>query len=84
VAITVLAKVPGRVPAVKRPALPMLPPAAADHTGEMATVFPPASLPTAVYCCVPPMDRVVGVGVTVMLANGPAITVTEAVPERLP
>src|SRR5438309_1480327 len=76
---TELAKVPAVVPAVNRPEPLMAPPlATTDHVGVNCTTFPDASLPTAVYCCVPPMASVCGVGVTVMVASGPTVTVTVA------
>src|ERR1041385_5213652 len=59
-------------------------PATTAHVGAMATTLPPASGPTAVNCCVPVMGRVTGVGVTVMVANGPVVTTTVAVPETCP
>src|ERR1043166_8500371 len=72
VAWTVFAKVPGTVAAVNSPVLVMAPPPATTaHVGASSTTLPPASLPTAVNCWVPVMDKATGVGVTVMVANGP-------------
>ena len=69
---TVLVNVPGTVPAVNRPAPSMVPPpATTDQVGAIGTTLPPASLPTAVNCCVPSMASVAGLGVTVMVASGP-------------
>ena len=48
------------------------------------TTFPPASLPTATNCCGVPMANVVGLGVTVMDAIGPTVTITVAVAETEP
>src|ERR1700681_2400042 len=82
---TVLVNVPGTVPAVRRPPLVMAPPPATmDQTGAPATMLPPASLPTATNCCVPLMGSVSGLGLTVMVARGPTITVTVAVPDIPP
>src|SRR2546423_2970209 len=80
VARTVLLKVPVAPPAVNSPvaALMVPPPAVTDHTGVMATTLPVASLPTAVYCWVVLIGSVTGFGVTVMVASGPATTVTVA------
>src|ERR1051325_8787587 len=85
VAWTVFAKVPGPVPAVNNPVLVMAPPPATTaHVGASSTTLPPASLPTAVNRWVPVMDKATGVGVTVMVANGPVVTTTVAVPETCP
>src|SRR5450759_167525 len=88
VALTVLANVPVAPPAVKRPvAATMLPPLfTTDPTrgGGIGTTLKPASLPTAVNCCVAPMASVSGFGVTVIVKSGPAITVTVAVPKIAP
>src|SRR5450759_533795 len=88
VALTVLANVPVAPPAVKRPVTAsMLPPLfTTDQTrgGGIGTTLPPASLPTAVNCCVAPMASVSGFGVTVIVKSGPAITVTVAVPKMAP
>ena len=79
VARTVLVNVPGVAPAVKSPLTSMTPPpATTDHVAAMATALPPASLPVATNCCVPPAGSVAGFGVTVMEASGPAVTVTVA------
>jgi hypothetical protein len=48
----------------------------------METAFPLASLPSATNCCVPPMSRVTGPGVTLTLASGPGVIATVAYPER--
>src|SRR5450759_6027637 len=52
--LTVLLNVPVTPPAVTRhvPALMVPPPFTTDQTGEAATTLPPASLTTAVNCCV--------------------------------
>src|SRR5690242_19727246 len=85
VAETVFVKVPATPPAVNMPVRLMAPPpAATDHVGEMAMTLLPASLPTAVNCCVPLAASVSGFGVTVMLASAPALTTTVAVPEMVP
>ena len=64
-ALTVLANVPGVVPAVNRPdALIVPPPATTDQVGVSATVAPEKSLPTAENCCVPFAARVCGFGET--------------------
>ena len=85
VALTLAGKVPVVLPAVKRPeAGTMLPGGlTVDQTGVIATTLPKASRPTAVNCCVAPM-RSVGFGVTVIVASGPAVTMTVAEPEMLP
>ena len=81
VARTVFAYVPVGPDAVNRPELASIepPPLVTDHTGVMATTLPLASVPTAVNCCVNPGDSVTGLGVTVMVASGPAVTMTVAV-----
>src|SRR4051812_13887318 len=86
VARTVLAYVPDVLPAVKRPvAAPIVPPPfAIDHTGVSTTALPLASLPVAVNCWVPPTASVAGVGVTVMVASAPEVTMTVAVLVKLP
>jgi len=85
VAVTLLANVPDEPPAVNRPpALVVPPPWATDQTGVSGTTLPPASLPTAVYCCVEPEGRDIGFGVTVMVTSGPVVTVTVALLERAP
>ena len=77
---TVPAKVPATVPAVNRPELLMVPPpAATDQVGAIETGLPVASWPAAVNCWVALVARVVVPGVTVMVASGPAVTVTVAV-----
>ena len=85
-ALTVLVNVPPTVPAVKRPVpLSMLPPpTTTDQTGVIATTLPLASLPTAVNCCVAPALSVTGFGVTTIVASGPAVTVTVALPVMVP
>jgi hypothetical protein len=79
VARTVLLNVPVAPPAVNNPVLALMvpPPAVTDQTGVIATTLPCASLPTAVNCCVVLMGSV-GFGVTVIVASGPATTVTVA------
>src|ERR1019366_5633384 len=83
VARTVLVNVPGSVPAVKTPVALINPPLATtdQDTGVMAMMFPPTSVPTALNCWVVLIAIVAGFGVTVMSANGPAVTTTVAVPE---
>jgi hypothetical protein len=79
VAVTVCANEPAAVPAVNRPLVSIVPPAAAtDHTRlGSATTLPCASFPTAVNCCVPPVVRVIVAGVTAMVASEPTVTVTD-------
>src|SRR3990170_1757730 len=89
VARTVLTNVPGVVPAVNKPVLPSMvpPPATTDHVGagEIATIAPVASWPSAVYWIVPPTTAPPGLGVTDMAANSPgAVTVTVAKPSMPP
>src|SRR5512133_430837 len=60
------------------------PPATTDHVGVNCTTLPPASRPTAVNCCVDATASVTGVGTTVIVASGPAVTVMEAWPEMAP
>src|SRR5689334_23206093 len=85
VAVTEFAKVPDVPPAVNNPvALVLPPPFATDQTGVRLTALPPASLPTATYCCVAPCCIDIGFGVTVMVASGPAITMTVALLESVP
>src|SRR3954466_8431159 len=82
VARTVFVYVPEVVPAVNiAAALIDPPPAMTDQVGVMVMTLPPASLPTAVYCCVALTARVRGVGETVMLASCPTVTITFAVPD---
>ena len=85
VALTVLANTPVVLPAVKRPVPAMMLPGGLTvvQTGVIATALPFASWPTAVNCCVAPMSRV-GFGVTVIVASGPAVTLTVAVPKIVP
>jgi hypothetical protein len=80
VARTVFENVPVVVPAVNNPdaALMVPPPAVTDHTGVIGTTLPCASRPTAVNCCVVLMGSVAGLGATVIVASGPAMTVTVA------
>lgn len=80
VARTVLLNVPGVAPAVNNPELLIVPPATTDHTGVTGTTLPPASLATAVNCCVCPTRTVLGFGVTVMVATDPDVTLTVALP----
>src|ERR1035437_5202884 len=87
VACTVLAYVPDTVPAVKTPVpLVMLPAVAfrTDQAGTSTTMFPFASLPTPVNCCVPPVEMLLGFGLTVIDAKAPGITVIDAFAEMLP
>ena len=72
---------------MKLPVPLMVPPlATTDHVGVIATTLPLASLPVATNCCVPLTAIVTGLGVTVIVANGPALltTATEAVAVRPP
>jgi len=70
-ATTVFAYNPGTEPAVNIPVETMVPPPAAMlQAGEMGTVRPSASYPTAVICCVVPATSV-AFGVTVMLTRVP-------------
>jgi hypothetical protein len=80
VARTVLLNVPIDPPAVNNPVFASIvpPPFTTDHTGVIATTLPPASLPTAVNCCCVLIPSVTGFGVTVIVASGPATTVTVA------
>lgn|GEM_PF-7050495 len=86
VAVTLLAKVPAVFPAVKSPVPALMVPGGfvVDQAGVIGTTLPPASFPTAVNCCWAPTASVAGFGVTVMLASGPAVTMTVAVPEIAP
>src|ERR1035437_2275942 len=77
VACTVLAYVPATVPAVKTPVPLLMLPAVAfrtDQAGTITTMFPFTSLPTAVNCCVPPVERLLVLGLTVIDASGPTAT----------
>src|ERR1035437_10213903 len=87
VACTVFGYAPDTVPAVKSPVPLLMLPAVAfttDQTGTITTMFPFASLPTAVKVCVPPVARVLAVGVTVTDATAPTATFTVAKPEVPP
>src|ERR1035437_5913752 len=85
VALTVLVNVPDVVPAVNKPVELIVPPlAATDQVGAIATTLPLASLPTAVNCCVPPVARLLGFGLTVIVASAPTATFTVAKPEMPP
>src|ERR1019366_4847994 len=87
VACTVLVYVPDTVPAVKRPVPLLMLPAVAfttDQTGTITTMFPFTSLPTAVKVCVPPVETVLGFGLTVIVASAPTATFTVAKPEMPP
>src|SRR6266550_1710532 len=84
-ASTVLVNVPATVPAVNRPVLLMLPPfATTAQVGEIETMLPLASWPTAANCCVALAAKVSGLGVTVMVAAvmgaGDSVTAVTAVP----
>src|ERR1035437_1756891 len=75
---------PHTVPAVKSPVPLLMLPAVAfttDQTGTITTTLPFASLPTAVKVCVPPGERLLGFGLTVIDATGPTATFTVAKPE---
>src|SRR5882762_9298028 len=84
-ASTVLVNVPATVPAVNRPVLLMLPPfATTAQVGEIETMLPLASWPTAANCCVALAANVSELGVTVMVAAvmgaGDSVTAVTAVP----
>jgi hypothetical protein len=85
-ACTVFGNVPVAVPAVNKPVVLLMvpPPATTDHVGVMATGLPEASFPAAVNCRVVPLVTKAGFGVTTIEANGPAMTVTVAVPVTPP
>src|ERR1035437_3858758 len=89
VACTELTYVPLTTPAVNRPVPLLMLPAVAfttDHTGTIARMLPLASLPTAENVCVPPMARLLGFGVTVIVASRPdaMFVFTVANPEIVP
>src|ERR1035437_3697316 len=87
VACTVLVYVPDTVPAVKTPVPLLMLPAVAfttDQAGTITTMFPFTSLPTAVKVCVPPVARLLVLGLTVIDASAPTPTVTVAKPEMPP
>ncbi len=77
--------VPAAAPAVNVP-VPSIapPPATTDQVGVNWTMFPAASLPTAMNNWVVPLPMSTGVGVTTMVASGPGVTTTVAVADRLP
>src|SRR6266480_700328 len=84
-ASTVLVNVPATVPAVNRPVLLMLPPfATTAQVGEIETMLPLASWPTAANCCVALAAKVSELGVTVMeaavMGAGASVTAVTAVP----
>jgi hypothetical protein len=88
VALTVLLNVPVAPPAVKITVSPVAPggtvppPAVTVQAGVNGVMtLPPASLPTAVNCCVVLIESVTGFGVTVIVASGPGVTMTVAVAE---
>ena len=70
-------------PAVKSPDVGLIepPPATTDQLGTIGITLPLASLPTAVNCWVVLMTSETGFGVTVIVASGPATTMTVAVPD---
>src|SRR5690242_13650938 len=71
-AFTVLVNAGGVAVAVNRPFASIdPPPASTDQVGETATATPWASRPTAMNCCVVGMASCM-IGVTTMLASGPA------------
>src|ERR1035437_5007399 len=87
VACTVFGYVPDTVPAVKTPVPLLMLPAVGfttDQTGTRPTMFPFTSLPTAVKVCVPPVARLLGFGLTVIVASAPTATFTVAKPEMPP
>ena len=86
-ALTVFVKVAGEVPAVNRPELLMVPPPlSTDQVGEIVTVAPEKSLPTAVNCCVAPLTSVTGFGATTIVDRepGPLIPCTSHAPTSSP
>src|ERR1019366_1490194 len=86
-ACTVLLYVPDTVPAVKTPVPLLMLPAVAfrtDQDGTITTMFPFASLPTAVKVCVPPVARLLVLGLTVIDAKAPGSTVIDALAGALP
>src|SRR5579862_818273 len=85
VACTVLLKDPDTPPAVNKPALLTTPPPLMTaQMGDITNTLPLASLPTATNCWVEFTGIETGFGVTVMLANGPLVTMTVAKPESPP
>jgi hypothetical protein len=54
------------------------------HDGVNETTLPLASLPVAVNCCVAPGCTVLGLGVTVIIASPPDVTVTVDESEMTP
>src|SRR5436190_16822045 len=54
------------------------------HVGLNGMTLPPASLPMATNCCVVVTGNVIGVGVSVIDASGPGVTVIDARPEIPP
>src|SRR5687767_15927476 len=60
------------------------PPLMTAQEGVMATTLLPASRPTAVNCWVAPVLSEAGLGVTTIVASGPAVTLTVARPEIEP
>ena len=91
VALIVWENAPADAPATNRPELLLIlpPPFTTDQVGagEMGTTTPLASWPDAVNCWVALTTMLAGLGVIVMLANGPGAaitTATEAKPETLP
>ena len=82
---TVLAKSPATVPAVNRPPAVMLPPpATTDQVGARAITLPLASRAVAVNSCGPEIASTWGLGVIVIEASEPAVTITVAVPASEP
>src|SRR3954471_275241 len=85
VAWMVFANVPVVKPAVNNPLASIdPPPLTTDHCGEIGTTLPEPSRATAANCCVPPVSSVAGLGVTVIVASAPEVTVTVALAEMLP
>src|ERR1019366_6802476 len=87
VACTVLGYAPDTVPAVKTPVPVLMMPAVefrTDQDGTITTMFPFTSLPTAVKVCVPPVERLLVLGLTVIDASAPGVTFTVATPEMPP
>jgi hypothetical protein len=85
VALTVFVNVPTAPPAVNGAVSPVVPagmvppPAVTDQVGANGEIMLPLpSLPTAVYVIVVLIGNVPGFGVTVIVASGPAVTMTVA------
>ena len=77
VAVIVFVYVPALVPAVNSPAVSMCPASVSImlHTGVQWTSFPQLSNPVAVNCWVALMSNVLALGLTVIAASVPGLTV---------